>query len=304
MLPWTYRTARRIAADGAVALALAGAAWLLYAPVLRLWWMYDDFFHLRYLLSHRPFWYLFDAAGYREFPGQVLTPLLFFSLDMDRRGFGIDPHPFYLHQLAALSLCTATLYGVLRLWLSRFWSTIGAWLFLIGPVTASLAPLLMVRHYIETTILAACAVAAWAGAVQRSPGAGAWKLAWLSSALYFAACMTKEFAVPLFALLPFLPPNGTRQVAFQERLRLVLPHAAAFVVYLVLRYAALGTFLGGYGYAVRPSDLPALALKLPGKIAAEFVAGQSSPSAVLFALALATGVVPLLLPPTAAGGPP
>lgn len=278
-------------------LGLAGAAWLLYGPVLRLWWMHDDFFHLRYLLSHRPFWYLFDASGYREFPGQVLTPLLFFSLDMDRRGFGFDPRPFYLHQLAALSVCVAVLYGVLRLWLSRLWAAAGTWIFLTGPVTASLAPLLMVRHYIETTVLATLAVAAWAGALQRFPGAGAGSRAWLSAGLYFAACMTKEFAVPLFVLLPFLPATGTWQEDFRERLRLALPHAAAFLVYLALRYAALGTLLGGYGYVVRPADLPALALQLPGKIAAEFVARQLSPAAILFALALAAGVLPLLLPP-------
>ena len=298
MLPWSLpRATRRTAAEGATALALAGAPWLLYGSVLQLWWTHDDFFHLRYLLSHRPFWYLFDAAGYREFPGQVLTPLLFFSLDTDRRLFGIEPLFFYLRQLAALSVCTAALYGVLRLWLSRLWAAAGAWIFLIGPVTASLAPLLMVRHYIEAILLAACGVAAWACAVRRFPDAGAWRWAWLSGALYFAACMTKEFAVPLFALLPFLPSIGKRHVAFRERLRLALPHAAAFVVYLGLRHVALGTLLGGYGFAVRLADLPVLALKLPGKIAAEFVARQLSPAAAVFALALAVGILPLLLPP-------
>jgi hypothetical protein len=155
----------------------------------------------------------------------------------------------------------------------------------------------MVRHYIETILLAALAVAAWAGAVRRAPGAGAWRWAWLSAVLYFAASMTKEFAVPLFALLPLLPPTGTRQVAFRERCRLALPHAAAFGVYLVLRYAALGTLLGGYGFAVRPADMPVLALTLPGKITAEFMAGRSSPAAVLFACALAAGLLSLLLPP-------
>ena len=149
----------------------------------------------------------------------------------------------------------------------------GAWIFLIGPVTASLASLLMVRHYIETILLPALALAAWAGALRRFPGRGAWSLAGLSAGLYFAACMAKELAVPLFVLLPFLPPPGTRQVS-PERLRLALPHAAAFAVYLVLRYAVLGTLLGGYGFAVRPSDLPALALTLPGS-RAEFVAGRS-----------------------------
>jgi hypothetical protein len=294
---WDRLAARRHAADGAIALALAGAVWLLYGPVLRLWWMYDDVFHLHFLLTHRSWWYFFDASGFRDFPARLLTPLLFFSLDLDRRLSGFDPHPFYVHQLLALSLCTATLYGVLRLWLARLGSAIGAWIFLIGPVTASLASLLMVRHYIETVLLLALSVAAWAGAVQRSPGAGAWGRAGLSAALYFAACMAKEFAVPLFVLLPLLPPPGTRRPSFDERLRLALPHAAAFVVYLLLRHAVLGTLLGGYGFAVQPSGVPALALQLPGKIAAEFVAGQSSPAALVFACALAAGALSLFLTP-------
>lgn len=281
--------------EGAAALALAGAAWLLYGSVLRLWWTHDDFFHLRFLLGHRPFWYFFDASGFREFPARLLTPLLFFSLDIDRRLFGLDPQAFYLHQLSALSLCTAALYGVLRLWLARLWAAAGAWIFLTGPVTASLASLLMVRHYIETLLLLALALAAWAGALRRSPGPRAWTLAGLSAGLYFAACMAKELAVPLFLLLPFLPPPGTRQVCRRERFLLALPHAAAFAVYLAVRYAVLGTLLGGYGFAVRPADVPALALALPGRTAAEFVAGRSSAAAIVFALALTAGVSSLLL---------
>ncbi len=275
-------------------LALAGAAWLLYGPVLRLWWTYDDFFHLRYLITHRPFWYFFDIAGYREFPAKLLTPLFFFSMDLDRRLFGLDPRAFYLHHLLALSLCTAAFYGALRCWLSRLWAASGAWVFLIGPVVASLASSLFVRHYIETILLAALSVVAWAGALQRSPGVKAWRMVWLSAALYFAACMSKEIAVPLFAVLPLLPAPARRLVALQERFRLALPHAMAFLLYGLLRYTVLNTLLGGYGFTV---DLPALAFELPGKMAAEFVAGQASPAAVLFALSLAAGVLSLLLPP-------
>ncbi|HYU33896.1 MAG TPA: hypothetical protein VEW48_17220, partial [Thermoanaerobaculia bacterium] len=159
---------RRVAIEAAIPLALAAAAWLLYGPALRLWWTHDDFVHLRLLLTHRPFWYFFDAAGYREFRGN-LTPLLFFSLDLDRRLFGLVPHAFYLHQLAAFSLATAALYGALRLWLPRLWAAAGAWIFLVGPATASLAGSLMVRHYIEAILLASLSLMAWAGALRRPP---------------------------------------------------------------------------------------------------------------------------------------
>ncbi|HKH46096.1 MAG TPA: hypothetical protein VKM72_15655 [Thermoanaerobaculia bacterium] len=293
--------AQKAAVEAAILLALAGAVWLLYSPALRLGWTDDDFVHLRFLLTCRPFWYFFDAGAYREFPGHVLTPLLFFSLDVDRRLFGLAPHAFYVHHLTALSLCTAALYGALRVWLPRLWSAAGAWLFLAGPVTSSLAVSLPVRHYVEAVLLSALALMAWAAALRRPPGTEtcrpAWKAAWVSAGLYFAACFAKEIAVPLCVLLPLLPPPGNRQVRFRERIRLALPHAAALSLYLVIRHALLGTLLGGYGFTVRPADIPSLLLRLPGKIAAELAAGRLSPAAAVFALGLAAGILPLFLPP-------
>ncbi|HEV8578785.1 MAG TPA: hypothetical protein VGX68_06835 [Thermoanaerobaculia bacterium] len=286
--------ARRAAAEGAVLLALAGAAWLLYGSVLRLWWTGDDFFHLRFQLTHRPLWYIFDSAGYRDFPSRLLTPLLFLSLDLDRWLFGLEPRPFYVHQLLSLSLCPPALYAVLRLWLRRSWSAAGAWLFLIGPVTASLA-LVLAHHYVETLLLSALAVAAWAAALYRN-GGRAWRWTWLSALLYFAACMAKEIAVPFVAVLPFLPvPAGAPQSGFRQRSRLAMPHAAAALLYLGLRYAVLGTPFGGYGFIASGSSLPRLALELPGKIAAQIVGGRLSPAAVLFGAVLAVGILALLL---------
>lgn len=280
------------AAEAAIGLALAATAWLLYHPILRLWWMHDDFYHLRHLIAGRPWWYLFDVPEYRQL-SRVFTPLLFLLLDLDRRWCGLRPGCFYLDQLAVLSLCPAVLYWTLRLWLPRLWAALGAGIFLLGPVTSSLAPLLMVHHYLAAILLAALAVAAWVGALRRT-GTGAWTLACLSAALYFAASLAKEIAVPLPLLLLFLPSPGSAGIlpaSLAARLRLLFPHAAALVLYLLLRTAALGTLLGGYGFVATPSDLPAL----PGKIAAELVGGRLSPAAALFATALAAGLVSLLL---------
>lgn len=279
--------------DLGIAVAFAAAAWLLYHPVLGLWWMYDDAYHFRHLITGRPGWYLFDVAEFRRLESRVLTPLLFLSLDVDRRLFGLVPYPFYVHQLLAFSLCPAALYGVLRIWLPRLWAAVGAWVFLIGPVIAALAPLLFVRHYVEAILLGALAVMSWAGALRRT-GGRAWALAWLSALLYFTASMAKEIAVPLIVLLPLLPsPAGDRHPGLAARLRLMMPHTALLVLYLILRYAVLGTLLGGYGFIVDPAGLPALALALPGKTAAEFVAGRLSPAALVFAAALAVGILAL-----------
>ena len=281
--------------EAGIALAFAGIAWALYHPVLRLWWMYDDVHHLRHLITGRPGWYLFDGAEIRRTTQGILTPLLFLSLDVDRRLFGLAPYYFYLHQLLVFSLCPAALYGVLRIWLPRLWAAVGAWIFLIGPVIAALAPLLFVRHYVEAILLASLAVAAWVGALRRT-GAPAWALAGLSAALYFAACTAKEIAVPLAVLLPLLPESaGSPRTNLAARLRLILPHAVMLALYLALRYAVLGTLLGGYGFAVTPSDWPALALALPGKVVAEFMGGRFSPAAVLFLAALAAGILALFL---------
>jgi hypothetical protein len=281
--------------EAGIALAFAGIAWMLYHPVLRLWWMYDDVHHLRHLITGRPGWYLFDGAEFRRTTEGVLTPLLFLSLDVDRRLFGLAPYFFYLHQLLVFSLCPAALYGVLRLWLPRLWAAVGAGVFLVGPVIAVLPQLLFVRHYVEAILLASLAVAAWVGALRRT-GTAAWALAGLSAALYFAASMAKEIAVPLAVLLPLLPePAGGPRADLATRLRLVLPHAAMLALYLALRYAVLGTLLGGYGFAVTPAGWPALALALPGTVVAEFAGGRLSPASVLFLAALAVGVLSLFL---------
>src|SRR5207249_283153 len=90
--PWqkcaTGRAPRPALVDGAIMLALGGATAALYGGVLHLWWTHDDFFLLRTLLGRRPYWYFVHVSDYHDMPGGLLTPLLSFSLDVDRRLFG------------------------------------------------------------------------------------------------------------------------------------------------------------------------------------------------------------------------
>jgi hypothetical protein len=269
--------------DAVLALGLAVAAWLLYAPVLRLWWMQDDLFHLHVLRDHAPAWYLWDAAAWRQWPPRVLTPLLFLSLDADRALFCDQPHAFYVHQLIALSLVPAVLYGVLRLWLPRLWAAVGAFVFLIGPPVASLAPLLMVRHYIEATLLGTLSVGLWVLALRRR-GRRAGALAAASAVFWFLAAMAKEIAVPLVFFLPLIPEGELR-----ERLRKTSPHAVAFVAYCAVRLWFLGTPGGGYGFLVTAGEWPGLILALPGKIAAE-MQGLPTPAAWVLLAAVLIGL--------------
>jgi hypothetical protein len=264
--------------------------WAVYHRALGLWFTYDDFFHLHFLDGCGPWEYFYRPEVWQRLPFKMITQLLFLSLDLDQALFGLDAHGFLIHQLVSFSLCVAVLYLVLRLWLPQSWALLGTALFAIGPVTVTMAPLLMVRHYVETTLLCLLAVGTYVLALRR------WRmLAVASAAFYFLAMLAKEIAVPLVFFLVLIPER-----TFRRRLAVAVPHAAAFVLYLVYRLYMLGTFAGGYGWLVEPFDLPRLALELPAKIGMEML-GHPSPAswamlaALLIGLAMAALRQPLLV---------
>lgn len=264
--------------DLALAALLAAFGAALFHRALGLWLTYDDFFHLHYLYTTTPAEYLLKPEVWQRLPFKMITPLLFLSFDLDLALFGLDAHAFLVHQLVSFGLCVAALYLVLRLWLPRAGAAFAALLFTLGPVMASIAPLLMVRHYVETALLCLIAVGLYVLAV-RGRGMG-WAI--VSAVFYFTAMLAKEIAVPLVLLLPLLP-EGT----FRRRLTLAIPHAAAFAVYFAYRFYMLGTLNGGYGWLVDSSDLPRLALELPGKIGAELLGHPSPASWAMLAMLLA-----------------
>jgi hypothetical protein len=276
---------RRLAADAALAAALAALPFALFRGALGLWWTEDDFFQLRYALGHGPLEYGLDPEVWRLLPNRVLSPLLFASYDLDLALFGPDlssATAFYAHQLASVGLAAAALFLVLRLWLPQGWAAAGGLTFLLGAPTASLASHLMVRHYPESTVLALAAAGTWVLAVRRRSGSGA--LSALSALLYLGACAAKEIAVPLPFLLALLPEGDRRR-----RLRLLIPHGVALALYAGYRAWMLGTPLGGYGFATTPADWPRLALALPWKAARELAAGGGWGWAML-----AVALLPLL----------
>ncbi|HET9227337.1 MAG TPA: hypothetical protein VFR31_11765 [Thermoanaerobaculia bacterium] len=264
--------------DLALAALLAAFGAALFHRALGLWLTYDDFFHLHYLYTTTPAEYLLKPEVWQRLPFKMITPLLFLSFDLDLALFGLDAYAFLVHQLVSFGLCVAALYLVLRLWLPRAGAAFAALLFTLGPVMASIAPLLMVRHYVETALLCLIAVGLYVLAV-RGRGMG-WAI--VSAVFYFTAMLAKEIAVPLVLLLPLLP-EGT----FRRRLTLAIPHAAAFAVYFAYRFYMLGTLNGGYGWLVDSSDLPRLALELPGKIGAELLGHPSPASWAMLAMLLA-----------------
>lgn len=275
---------RRTALDAALALVLLALPWLLYGSALDLWWTEDDFLQLRYTLEHAPAEYTFDPEVWQRLPNRVLSPLLFASYDLDLAVAGLEPRAFYAHQLLSLGLAAIALFVLLRLWLSPPLSVLGGVTFLLGPPTASLASHLMVRHYPEAILLGLVAATSFVVAVRRS-GTERWILSVASAVLYLMASMAKEVAVPLPAALALLPV-GT----MGRRLGVLLPHGAVLVLYALYRTWMLGSFWGGYGFALGPEAWPTAALALPRKLARELAGPSAWGAAALVAIA-----VPILL---------
>jgi hypothetical protein len=273
---------RSLLVEACIAAVLMAAAWLLYAPVVRLWWTHDDLYHLHLLLGNPRAWYFWDRAVYQAPPPKMLTPLLFLSLDADRFLFGLRPAVFHLHQLLSLSLAGPALYGVLRLWLNRAWAAVGAFVFLLGPPVASIVLMVMVRHYVEVFLPAALSVALWVLAMRRPEQGG--RLALGSAIAWFLAALEKETAVPLALFLPLLPEGSV-----PERVRRWVPHAVGLLLYMAIRVGFLGS-PKGYGFEVTPGGWVRLALTLPVKVAAE-MRGRATPAAWVFLAILLAGLV-------------
>jgi hypothetical protein len=257
--------------DLLAAAGLAALAWIFYSPALGLWWTNDDFFQLHFVLVHPPLSYAWQPAVWRELPFQMVTPLLFASFDLDLSLFGLAPHGFYLHQLLVVCLLGAAFHLLLRLWLSRWAALAGAFLLLAGPPVVASVGVIMVRHYLEGALLAVVSTALYVHAV-RVPRPGPARLwAALSAVLYLLAALAKEIFVPLVLVLLALP-----EVGWRERLRRAGPHLAALAAYLGYRVFMLGELVGGYGWVVRPRELPRLALALPGRLLADLAGGAAA----------------------------
>lgn len=266
----------------AVPILLAAGAWALYRSAARLWWTYDDFYVLHVLHGKWLGEAFLSPSVWRQ--SQMFTPLLLLSFDADVLAFGLRPAPFYVHQLLAVGGAAVALYAVLRLWLPRGLSLLAAVLFLLGAPTAAWAQELLVRHYAEGLILAALATRLFVLSLRRGRPA----LSIASAALYLGAMLEKEVYVPLAVLLLALPEASGRL-----RLRRLAPHAVALAAYLAVRWAALGTVGGGYGWTVRPGELPAVLAALPARVAGALGGGPVAWD-LLLAAGLALGIAAAL----------
>ncbi len=214
----------------------------------------------------------------------MFTPFLLLSYQADMALFGLRPAAFYAHQLAALAAAAVALFWLLRLWLAPGLAFLTSLLFLIGVPTGAWVQELLVRHYIEGLLFSIVSVGLFVKSLREERP----RLAVLSAVCYLAAILCKEIYVPLPVLLLVLP-EGDPRMRF-SRLR---GHCAVLAGYLAWRYALLGTLFGGYGWTTRPEDVPALLLRLPGRVGASLV-GDSALATGALMTALSVGIAAAL----------
>jgi hypothetical protein len=238
--------------DFVASLGLLAAVAVLYRNILRLWWTYDDAFHL-HLCSTFPIGaMLFSRNFWQQLPNKVFTPLLFVSLKSDWNAWGNDARAFYIHHLVSLVVLAIAMYLVARLWRTPLPAFMSALLAISGPPFCEIAEQLFHRHYLEGLIFALASVGLFVRSI-RSEKAGVW-----SAIAYFLAMAAKEVYVPLVVILLAIPERDWR-----ARAKRLVPHFAAFSVYLIWRLAMLGPAVEAYGLTARRSEWPRMIATLP-----------------------------------------
>ncbi len=194
------------------------------------------------------------------------VPLLFVSLWVDWKLFGLDPTGYHIHSIAAAVVIAVLAFVLMRRWL---WEPIamaaGACVFL-APPTVAVTSWICTRHYLEGTIFALIGVLVLTHFFD-SPSAGK---ALACGGLYVGACIGKEIFAVLPAALIFMPFSGPEsrlhRGSITERLLILKDDARVrrramlaaglilgLVFYVVWRFSKVGAIFTKYGY-----DIPVL----------------------------------------------
>jgi hypothetical protein len=235
--------------DAALTAGLALLVYVLYRKAVRLWWTYDDAYNLHLVIAHR----LRDFFTSGEvWPQKLFTPLEMVAYRAELSAFGLAASRWYVLQLALVIASAVAVYAAARAWLAPLPAFVVGALYVAAVPMCSMATELSVVHYFVAITLGASAVAICGMRPQSGSMTAALQIC--SALLYLGAMLAKEIAIPLVILLILL----TR--------RLNIPHVVALILYLLWRRAVLGTFFGGYGWAVAAAEWPSLLASLPKKL--------------------------------------
>ncbi|MBZ0114680.1 MAG: hypothetical protein K8J08_19620 [Thermoanaerobaculia bacterium] len=240
--------------------------WTLHGSALASWWTRDDPCLLRSIAEHGIVPHGLDPAVWRALSSNVFMPWQLLSLGFDWHLFGLAPLGYYVHQLLALTLVVVLAHRLFLRWVSPSTSGFALWLFVASAPVFGITQQLMNRHYAEGLALSLASLLLYANTLRSAQNDASVKSSpsrplipptnYASGLLYFAACAAKEVFVPLPLVLASLPrgPAEPGRIQWSQRLRPLLPHGLALLVYLAWRFAMLGgSSFSGYGN--RPPSL-------------------------------------------------
>ncbi|HYI09127.1 MAG TPA: hypothetical protein VEK57_08650 [Thermoanaerobaculia bacterium] len=303
------RWSKRTAAEIALLLLLLAAVAAAYADATKLSWTYDDAFLLHVVSVHDARGYFDSQQFWRSMPAQMFVPLLLVWYEAGSRVSELeDARGFYVLTIALLLAALAVSYVALRMWLGAAESLAAVAMIGLGPLVVSVVTQLMATHYLIALGMAAGAVALYTWGIsgemqnakckmQNGKRASATPsfsilhfafciLHFASALFYLFAMLAKEIAIPLPALLLLLPAGR-----FRDRLRAVIPHAIALILYFTWRKTMIGVFLGGYGWAVTRENAAALIRSLPRQL----ITSMTPPQVWLGVLLGAVLLIPIVL---------
>lgn len=264
--------------DAALAVAVVILVWLLYRKVTRLWWTYDDAYTLHVVVDHtvRDF---FTSGS--VWPQRLYAPLEKVAYELQLAWFGLHPARWYVVHLCVASAAALAVYAAARCYFRPAAAFVVAALFVAAVPLCSQTTELGSTHYFQAIALAGLATVLYVRALRT----GRIWLAIISAGLYFTAMLAKETVVPLAALVVVLPDRDWR-----TRARFAMPHGVVLLVYLAMRRAVIGTIFGGYGWAVREGEWPALIASLPKKLFLA-MAGANLTAGTILLVVVAIGAV-------------
>ncbi|HEY0144085.1 MAG TPA: hypothetical protein VGF48_24575 [Thermoanaerobaculia bacterium] len=257
------------------AVLLALAVFLLYRKVTRLWWTFDDVYHLKVAVAHD--WTL-PFTDKVVWPQNLFTPLLSATHELLFAAFSIDAARWYAVHLALLVLASLGVLAALRLYVPRPAALAGAFLFAAGVPLSATATQIMVIHHLEAILLGSLSLVLYVEGVRRHRQ---W-MSILSALLYLAAILAKGSAILLPLFLLALPERD-----LEKRLRHLIGHLVAVVAFIGWRWMVFGTLSGAYGgFALAPHELPLLIVTLPFKVIAACAGAAPAAGLALIAVML------------------
>ena len=219
---------------------LAGMA--LFAPILGSFFLSDDFILVEAVRSGGPLSVWWRGSNF-------FRPLVSLSLYVDHAISGLSPLGYHLTNVLAHSGCAFLVYRIaLALGLGRLTAGLCGVIFLALPAHSEPVSWIAGRTDVLAALFGLAALESYLR-FRRQGGSGSLAVA---VGLFFVGLCAKESVITLFAIVFFADLLLPAAVPSPRRHRLLgtLVFLAAGGVYVLVRRAVLGQWLGGYGAAV------------------------------------------------------